>query len=53
MPKIAIVNKCPPFKRPYNWVAALGTENYDELYLCSNIVDKMKVADRPRLDDIG
>ncbi|MCB1712027.1 MAG: hypothetical protein KDH96_06015, partial [Candidatus Riesia sp.] len=45
MPKIAIVNKCPPFKRPYNWVAALGTENYDELYLCSNIVDKMKVAD--------
>lgn len=45
MPTIAIVNKCPPAKRPYNWASALGTDNYDELYLCSSFIDKMKVAD--------
>lgn len=45
MPKIAIVSKCPPLKRPYNWAGALGVSDFDELYLCSTIIDKMKVAD--------
>lgn len=43
--KIAIINKCPPAKRPYDWSRTLGTTAYDELYLCSSFIDKMKVAD--------
>lgn len=43
--RVAIVNKCPAAKRPYDWSGVLGTSSFDEYFLSSTFVDKMKVAD--------
>ena len=43
--RLAIVNKCPAAKRPYDWSKALGTTNYDEFNLSSVFLEKMTVKD--------
>lgn len=43
--RIAIVSKCPPAKKAYDWSVPLGTKNYTEFYLCNTYIDKLKVAD--------
>ena len=43
--RLAIVNKCPAARRPYDWSKVLGVNDFAEFNLSSVFLEKMTVKD--------